>query len=82
MLNSEAKYRSLKTALIISIVYVIAFILSENVYAQKPPLSMPSKDAAPSTQPGAVLDDPLGRSTPQGTFPIPDNIRGQGYWTQ
>jgi MscS family membrane protein len=67
-MNSEAKYLSIKTALIISIISVIAIFLSENVYAQKPPLSIPSKDTAPSTQPGAVLDDPLGRSTPQGTL--------------
>jgi MscS family membrane protein len=43
-------------------------MFSASVYAQKPsPSASPSKEAAPTIQKDVILDDPLGRSTPQGT---------------
>ena len=43
-------------------------MFSASVYAQKPsPSTSQSKEAAPTNQKDVILDDPLGRSTPQGT---------------
>ena len=43
-------------------------MFSASVLAQKPsPSTSPSKEAAPTIQKDVILDDPLGRSTPQGT---------------
>jgi MscS family membrane protein len=43
-------------------------MFSASVYAQKPsPSTSPSKEAAKPAQQETALDDPLGRSTPQGT---------------
>ena len=43
-------------------------MFSASVYAQKPsPSTSPSKEAAKPAQLETALDDPLGRSTPQGT---------------
>ena len=53
----------------VSLLICIFFsMFSASVYAQKPsPSTSPSKEAATSKPEGCVLDDPLGRSTPQGT---------------
>ena len=59
---------NLKKTLVTLAIFVALPILSINVYAQKPSVSTPpSKEAAPANQKEVVLDDPLGRSTPQGT---------------
>ena len=52
----------------VSLLICLFFLMfSASVYAQKPsPSTSPSKEAAPTIQKD-VLDDPLGRSTPQGT---------------
>ena len=43
-------------------------MFSASVLAQKPsPSTSSSKEAAPTIQKDVILDDPLGRSTPQGT---------------
>jgi MscS family membrane protein len=53
----------------ISLIICIFFsMFSASVYAQKPaPSTSPSKEAAKPVQHETPLDDPLGRSTPQGT---------------
>ena len=57
-----------KTVIIILAVYIITCFLSENVYAQRPPIISPSKETTAPIQQESVLDDPLGRSTPEGTL--------------
>jgi MscS family membrane protein len=68
MMNSIAMHVPIKTAVIIFMFSIMACCLSVNVYAQKNPLVSPSKETTAPAQQETALDDPLGRSTPQGTL--------------
>ena len=59
---------NLKKIFVALAICIALSILSMSAHAQKPsvPIS-PLKEAAPANQKEVVLDDPLGRSTPQGT---------------
>jgi MscS family membrane protein len=56
-----------RPALIAVVICIMVCLLSGHAFAQKPlPLSR-STEAVTPVQSGAALDDPLGRSTPEGT---------------
>ena len=59
---------NLKKILVTLAICIALSILPFSAYAQKPSVpTSPSKETVPANQKEAVLDDPLGRSTPLGT---------------
>ena len=59
---------NLNKTFITLLICIFFSMFSASVYAQKPaPSTPPSKEAAKPVQQETALDDPLGRSTPQGT---------------
>lgn len=58
----------LKEIIIILATSIAVCLLSESLHAQQSSGSMPSKEVARPIQQEVALDDPFGRSTPQGTI--------------
>ena len=68
MINFKAVNITSKTIIILLSIYLALSFLPGNTFAQKlPALSVSKENSAPAKQ-EVALDDPLGRSTPQGTL--------------
>ena len=68
MINFKAGNITSKTLIILLAIFLALSFLPDNAFAQKlPPLSVSKENSAPAKQ-EVALDDPLGRSTPQGTL--------------
>jgi MscS family membrane protein len=63
-----ARHVPTKIVLIILSICIAACLSAENLYAQKIPLFSTTKEDKAPPQQEPALDDPLGRSTPQGTL--------------
>lgn len=63
-----ARYATAKFSIMVLFIYALVCLLPGNAHAQKLSIVSPSKQTTASAQQEIALDDPLGRSTPQGTL--------------
>ncbi len=68
MINFKAKNITLKTIIILLSIYLATPFLSDHACAQKLPALSTSKENSAPVKQEVALDDPLWRSTPQGTL--------------